>query len=66
MDFEKLKVKGFILFWVCILALVITAILWIWEVIESDFAWKAIMTLCVVGFALLFLLTIGQKVFEKK
>ncbi len=66
MNYNKFKIYCFIVFLVCTLLLVLMALLWIWEVVNEEIAWKSIVSLTVIGFSFLFVFVIWQKIFENK
>ncbi len=66
MNYNKIKIYGYVFFGVCITLLVFMALLGIWDVISEDVAFKSVTSLAVMWFAFLFFIAIWQKLFWEK
>lgn len=65
MEFQKIKRNGFIFFGIVITLLALIAILWIWDVLDSDTAWKSATSLAVLGFSTLMVIVVWDKLYNK-
>ena len=65
MNLDKIKKYWFIFFTLITIFISIVAILWIWEILESETAWKGVFTLLIINFSVLVSIVVWEKLFYR-